>query len=263
MKNPVVIFSLLLLAHFSNAQSDHDQIRKQREMSNQAIARHDTSALSQAWHDDIHVTTSRSVTAAGKQANLRAFQLEFTTKQDLLYVRTSKNIEVFAQWNMASESGNWTGTWSVDGKAAKIGGSYYAKWHKVNGTWKIRAEIYTPTSCEGDEYCKSFRFADSTTPIVVQNFYFPKPGKEAEVLEYRKKASQVRAQLGLAVGRILQRTSESTTQPYLIWECEYPSMKAREEDVARLDQSDDFKKVSDHMGTLLEKFDRSVSVILK
>lgn len=147
---------LVAIVSLSNAQSaDEEQIRQQRAISNQAIARHDTSAMATAWLNDIHVTTSRSTTLAGKQANLRAFQTEFTTKQGLVYVRSPKTIEVFQTWNMAAEQGTWTGTWIVNGTAIRIGGSYYAKWHKYGGTWKIRAEVFTPASCEGGEYCKN------------------------------------------------------------------------------------------------------------
>lgn len=163
---------------------------------------------------------------------------------------------------MAAEYGHWTGTWVANGEAIRVGGSYYAKWHFQNDEWRIKSEIYVPTTCEGSAYCKTMPDLQSpAAAIVVQNHYFPKPGKELEVMETRKRASQVRAQLGLPVGRILQRSPESTTQAYMIWECEYASLQAREEDVIRLEQSEEFKKVQDHMGTLLEKFDRSVWLI--
>jgi len=258
---PLFLFGICL---YANAQStDEQQLRKIREKSNEAIAKHDTASLALYWLDDVHVLTSRSTSIAGKLTNQRSFQQEFQTKEKLLYVRTPTTVEVFPNWNMAAEYGKWTGTWTLNGSSVKISGSYYAKWHKLNGQWKIRSELYTPALCEGGEYCQSIDLTNNTATIVVQNFYFPKAGKETEVLAQRKLASEVRAKLGLSVGRILLRTSESTTQPYLVWECEYPSLKAREDDVAKLDHSAEFTKVQEHMSTLLDKFDRSISQIVK
>ncbi len=251
-------------AQFLYAQSgDEKLIRESRLKSNEAIAKHDTASLGKYWLDDISVVTSRSIGTNGRIANQRAFQQEFQSKENVLYVRSTNTVEVFPLWNMAAEYGKWTGTWTANGTAIKISGSYYAKWHKVNDTWKIRSEIYTPSSCEGGDYCKTYVFPNSSATIVVQNLYFPKVGKEQEVLETRQRASQVRAKLGLPVGRILLRTSESTSQPYIIWECEYLSLQSREDDVSKLDGSEEFTKVQQHMGTLLDRFDRSVWMIMK
>ncbi|HEY5824056.1 MAG TPA: hypothetical protein VIT44_06820 [Cyclobacteriaceae bacterium] len=43
-----------------------------------------------------------------------------------------------------------------------------------------------------------------------------------------------------------------------MWECEYASLQEREKDVALIDQSEEFKKVQEHMGTLIDKFERSI-----
>lgn len=265
MKSLVLNIGVLILfsvcAFAQNTSSE--EIKKLRIRSNEAIAKHDTASLGVYWAEDLHVLTSRSTSLTTRLANQRAFQTEFDTKEKLLYVRTPNTIEMFPAWNMASEYGKWVGTWTSNGVSIKVSGSYYAKWHKVNGAWKIRSEIYTPTECNGGDYCKEFALQNNVANIVVQNFYFPKPGKENEVLAQRKLASSVRAKLGLPAGRILLRTSESTSQAYIIWECEYSSLKSREEDVAKLDLSAEFKQVQEHMGTLLEKFDRSVWQVIR
>lgn len=137
------------------AQSSDDQtIRELRLKSNSAIARHDTASIASFWLDDVYVLTSRSTALNGKQVNQLAFQQDFESKENLLYVRTPNTIEVFSNWNMASEYGRWTGTWVSNKISIRISGSYYAKWHKVEGVWKIKSETYTPTHCEGGEYCK-------------------------------------------------------------------------------------------------------------
>ncbi len=103
----------------------------------------------------------------------------------------------------------------------------------------------------------SFCNAQSSKPIIVQNHYYPKPGKEKEVYEWRLHASDVRAKLGLLKGRVLRKIN-GTGGPYVIWECEYASADAREKDIALIDQSEEFKKVQEHMGTLIDKFERSM-----
>jgi hypothetical protein len=98
--------------------------------------------------------------------------------------------------------------------------------------------------------------------LVVQNYYYALPGKATDVYQWRLHASDVRAKLGLARGRVLRRLPDSTTDkapgtlPDVIWECEYPSREAREADVARLDKSHEFDEVEKHMDTLIRDFRR-------
>lgn len=150
----IILFIALVVPVAAHAQPS-SLIRTARLASNAAIAKHDTATIAQFWLDDVQVITSRSVELHGKPANQRAFQTEFQTKEKLLYVRTPNTIEVFDSWNMAAEYGQWVGTWTVNGNSIRIGGSYYAKWHKINDTWKIKAETYTPSFCEGGDYCNS------------------------------------------------------------------------------------------------------------
>jgi len=99
--------------------------------------------------------------------------------------------------------------------------------------------------------------AQQSKPIVVQNAYFAKAGKEKEVYEWRLHASEVREKLGLPKGRILRRISDGSGS-YIIWQCDYSSMEERKKDVDLLDRSEEFKKVQEHMNTLLDKFERTV-----
>jgi ketosteroid isomerase-like protein len=98
--------------------------------------------------------------------------------------------------------------------------------------------------------------AQEAKPIVVQNIYYPKPGKDDEVYQWRLHASDVRAKLGLPYGRVLKKISGDATY-FVVWECDYPSPAAREADVKALDQSAEFTKVQEHMGTLIQKFERN------
>jgi len=103
----------------------------------------------------------------------------------------------------------------------------------------------------------TFTYAQNSKPIVVQNHYYPKQGKDKEVYDWRLHASEVRSKLGLPKGRVLKKLT-GTGGPYVIWECEYASLQEREKDIALIDQSEEFKKVQEHMGTLIEKFERFI-----
>ena len=132
---------------------DEKQIREFRQQSNEAIANHDSIAVANYWTEDFHVISSRNFEVAGREANRQLFAQEFKTKKDVLYVRTSNNVQVFKEWNMASESGTWTGQWQEPDGMVMLSGNYYAKWHKINGSWKIRAEVFSPLTCLGSKFC--------------------------------------------------------------------------------------------------------------
>jgi ketosteroid isomerase-like protein len=137
----------------SQAQSDEQRIREARLRSNAAIAAKDTNGIAAAWTDDFHIVSSRNSEVSGKDAARHLFATEFQSKKGLLYIRTSDEVKVNPAWNMASETGHWTGTWQEPDGTVRIGGNYFAKWHKVDGLWKIRAEIFVPLFCEGSSFC--------------------------------------------------------------------------------------------------------------
>ena len=93
---------------------------------------------------------------------------------------------------------------------------------------------------------------------MVQNHYYPKPGLEQEVLRTRLEASAVRRKLGLETGRVLLRTNETDGQPYVVWECDYASVQAREKDAAAAEGAAAFNAVQERMGKLVARFERTV-----
>jgi hypothetical protein len=102
--------------------------------------------------------------------------------------------------------------------------------------------------------------------MVVQNYYFALPGKIQAVYELRLRASAVRASLGLPRGRVLRREqdkpgSAAAQLPDVVWECEYPSASAREQDVATLGHSEEFARVENQMNSLLRDFQRVVFTV--
>jgi ketosteroid isomerase-like protein len=135
------------------ASTDERMIRQSRIKSNEAIANHDTTLLASFWTDDICVITSRNVKNLGRPQNAKAFASEFKLKEGVNYIRTTTQVEIFEDWNMAAEHGIWVGRWKKDGSSIEMKGSYYAKWKKIKDQWLIFAETYTPLSCKGDVYC--------------------------------------------------------------------------------------------------------------
>lgn len=99
---------------------------------------------------------------------------------------------------------------------------------------------------------------DEPGAIIVRNEYWAKPGLEDEVYAHRLHASAVRARLGLATGRVLRRLGDAEDRPDVVWECEYSSLEAREADISALHASGEFKPVMEKMGTLIDRFERSV-----
>ena len=99
-------------------------------------------------------------------------------------------------------------------------------------------------------------YANTSNYIVIQNEYFPKPGKENEVYELRLHASMVLRKLGVPKGRVLKIMNIEHNRPYVIWECDYASNEEREKAVKLVSQSSEFKQVETKMGTLINQFER-------
>lgn len=134
---------------------DARDIRARREASNAAIAKHDTAGIGAAYAPNIVVLSSASSLSVGREANLRAFAAIFAERPDVVYVRTPREVHVFAPWAMASEEGSWTGTWTAPDGRVRIGGRYFAKWRRIAGVWLIESETYVPERCTGSSFCAS------------------------------------------------------------------------------------------------------------
>lgn len=115
--------------------------------------------------------------------------------------------------------------------------------------------FFTCTSTESQEKAP---ISEVKEKIIIQNYYWAKEGKIEEVYQHRLYASQVRKELGLAVGRVLKRTDAEGELPNVIWECEYESEEARQEDLRKLENTGKFEPVMEKMSTLIDKFDRGM-----
>lgn len=152
----LVLLAIAPTSSIGEAQSGPDErvIRQLRSSSNAAIARHDTAGVGAILASDLVVVTSNSLHVQGRAAHLQQFADQFRTRPDVVYRRTPDEVRVFTPWGMASERGRWTGSWTdTDGKVS-IGGSYFAKWRRINGQWLVESETYVPETCAGGAYCR-------------------------------------------------------------------------------------------------------------
>ena len=134
---------------------DQKAIRAARAANNEALKEQDAQGVAEDYLEDFFILTSTNGLFTGKQRVEEIYQLVFDTREDVLFVRTPTAITVNNDWNMASENGNWIGTWIVDSEDIEVGGDYYAKWHKIDGVWKMRCEVYTQFDCEGEVVCNN------------------------------------------------------------------------------------------------------------
>lgn len=136
-------------------QSDETLIRAARTESNRALARRDLDGISRHWLTDFHMVSSTNEQSAGRDAARARFRQIFASRSNVVYVREPERIEVNQAWGQAAESGRWTGRWSDRYGSTRVGGVYFAKWRKVNGQWKLLAEVFVQTSCTGPRYCNT------------------------------------------------------------------------------------------------------------
>ena len=157
-----LVMGCLFISISVNAQNknmnDEQLIREARKRSNEAIAKKDSNALAEIWTDDYYLLTSRNLELSGKENSRHLFAEDFTSANSKLFVRSTSHIDIYPEWNMAGENGNWTGKWKEPDGEVNVKGTYYAKWHKIDGQWKIRAEIFIPLSCTGSKYCQDKPF---------------------------------------------------------------------------------------------------------
>ncbi len=147
----------LCLAGAAGAQPapapDEAAIRAARGRSNAAIAAHDVAGIAGHWMPDVHIVTSTSAQASGRDANGERMAQQFARRPDTVYVRTPMTVDVLAAWAVAAERGTWTGRWTEPDGVVDVAGTYLAQWRKVEGEWRIQAELFVPTSCRGSRYC--------------------------------------------------------------------------------------------------------------
>ena len=96
--------------------------------------------------------------------------------------------------------------------------------------------------------------------LVERTHYYAKPGRAAEVLATRRRASEIRVGLGLQHGRILAKADPRSAGPDVTWECAFPDAAAQAVDLAARGRSPEFEAVRARMTALIDRFERLVLV---
>ncbi len=149
-----ILLSIAAAGAIGARSPDEEMIREARARSNRAIAAHDLPGIAAAWMDDVHIVSSTSAHATGRDPNLQRMAQQFARRPDTVYVRQPTAVDVYPPWNVAAERGEWVGRWIEPDGALEIGGTYLAQWRKVDGRWLIQAELFVPIRCHGSRYCR-------------------------------------------------------------------------------------------------------------
>ena len=120
-----------------NQQNDVVAITASRTASNAAIARHDIDGMAKYWLNDFVQTIGRGTSLTGKDTIIATWKALFRSNATVSYVRKPSKIIIGDNGVMAWE----TGTWTAKNSYSK-GGNYSAMWRKVNGSWKLQAELF-------------------------------------------------------------------------------------------------------------------------
>lgn len=88
------------------------------------------------------------------------------------------------------------------------------------------------------------------------NFYYAITGNEAAVLRQRLRACNVRLELGIPRGRVLERTYGSSELPNVVWELSFQDISGHHADMAVRAASAAFEEVREGMRRLCRRFER-------
>jgi len=143
------MLSIVTASAIAQDNSDMEQIRTARADFNDAIARHDVTAIVSFLDEEYQITTSLGQLLQGRDGEAAAWRNLIESRQDLLYVRSPESIEVSSDYPLAAEFGTWVGTWSTNQGEVRTGGRYAAMWRQVDGVWKVRSELFVALYCNG------------------------------------------------------------------------------------------------------------------
>jgi hypothetical protein len=116
--------------------------------------------------------------------------------------------------------------------------------------------LLTATAATAQQTSPAPQQADGHRRVLAQNRYYAKPGQAAAVLATRLEASAIRKTLGLPAGAVFLAQGDPGEGPTVVWECEFPTVEAREADRARAEAAPAFAAVQRRMRDLTVKVER-------
>lgn len=120
-------------------ESEINQIRGQRDASNEALRNFDEELNSTFMTDDVLITTGAGTLLSGK-AELISY-IKNAKGPKMFWIRTADEVKVNPETNLAWESGTWKGYYE-NSTTPMVGGNYAAQWTKKSGTWLIQSQLF-------------------------------------------------------------------------------------------------------------------------
>jgi len=125
-----------------------EAIRAARAAINDAIARRDHAGIGAFFLPTYHVVTARSMQRSGQEQSADSWAVLFARDATATHESIPEEIDVYEEWGMAAERGQWRATLTANDGPMAITGVYAAKWHLTSDGWRLQAEMFTPLRCE-------------------------------------------------------------------------------------------------------------------
>jgi ketosteroid isomerase-like protein len=126
----------------ANVKADEDSIRAIGKRWVDIVARHDTVAWGALFADDGKTFVPNAPAAVGPAGVTGGMGNLYRIGKDVKLTFEPSDIAVAQGGDLAVERGTWQMSWTdAKGKAMSDHGNYVTAWKKVNGQWKVYADI--------------------------------------------------------------------------------------------------------------------------
>tara|TARA_R110002049_G_C9110975_1_gene557726 strand:- start:1180 stop:1638 length:459 start_codon:yes stop_codon:yes gene_type:complete len=126
---------------------NRNKILKLRSGSNLAIKNQQIENILEYLTEDINIVASNGEIFSGKIAFKNALTNVFNRNPDLYFVRNPEEVLINTKDNIAWKKGTWTALGPETDSWKNYGGNYSAYWVKIDGTWKIKSELFVRLYC--------------------------------------------------------------------------------------------------------------------
>lgn len=135
-------------------ESDEAAIRAARNDLNEALAIRNPGILAKYWLENAHTTSGGGELWVGRDENVEGYAEILRSQSFLSGLRSPERIEAATGGPLeAAELGRWKWRLRESGEVVTYLGRYLVMWQKVEGSWKIRSELYAITGCKGGAAC--------------------------------------------------------------------------------------------------------------
>src|SRR5882672_6245375 len=150
-----ILVGYLLFSFTANAQSTVNEITmttiiERSKLWNSSFNSRDSSTFYTLF-DSLAVLSSGGGRWIGNEECKRLCRGLYQKRPDITWINKLSKVEVFDQWKIAYETGDWKETWTEgnDKEKSQITGKYWIMWRYENKNWIIISGIFTPLSCKG------------------------------------------------------------------------------------------------------------------